>query len=285
MKSKKADNFISKKSDIKLSVICYNEGKKRELILKMKLKDKIVVVTGVSSGMGKEIARLFLKEGALVAGIDIREDRLEQLKLELMAGDKLITYVGDVSDRVKMDTILDDIIEKNGKLDILVNNAGIMDEMMPVGEVSDGLWNKVMGVNLNGPMYLSRKAVNQMLIQGQGNIINIASVGGLYGSRAGAAYTASKFALVGLTKNIGFMYAKKGIRCNAICPGAVNTDIGAGIKAPSALGIERAMTGLGLNPRTGEPDEIARVALFLASDDSSIINGTVITADTGWTAY
>lgn len=251
----------------------------------MKLKDKIVVVTGASSGMGKEITRLFLKEGAIVAGIDIREDRLETLKKELAAGDSLLTYVGDVSNRVQVDQILDDIIGKKARLDILVNNAGIMDEMMPISEVSDELWDKVLAVNLNGPMYLSRKAVNQMIIQGGGNIINIASVGGLFGSRAGVAYTASKFGLVGMTKNIGFMYANMGIRCNAIAPGGVNTDIGAGIKAPSTLGMERAMAGFGVNPRTGEPDEIARIALFLASEDSSMINGAIITADSGWTAY
>lgn len=251
----------------------------------MKLKDKIVVVTGASSGMGKEITRLFLKEGAIVAGIDIREDRLEGLKTEFGAGDSLLTYVGDVSKREQVDQILDDIIEKKGRLDILVNNAGIMDEMMPISEVSDELWNRVIGVNLNGPMYLSRKAVNQMMAQGSGNIINIASVGGLFGSRAGVAYTAAKFALVGMTKNIGFMYANMGIRCNAIAPGGVNTDIGAGIKAPSPLGLERAMAGFGMNPRTGEPEEIAQVALFLASDESSMINGAVITADAGWTAY
>lgn len=251
----------------------------------MKLKDKIVVVTGASSGMGKSITRLFLNEGAIVAGIDIREDRLEGLKTEFGAGDSLLTYVGDVSKRDQVDQILEDIIKKKGRLDILVNNAGIMDEMMPIGEVSDELWNRVIGVNLNGPMYLSRKAVNQMTAQGGGNIINIASIGGLFGARAGVAYTASKFALVGMTKNIGYMYAGMGIRCNAIAPGGVNTDIGAGIKAPSPLGLDRAMSGFGMNPRTGEPEEIAKIALFLASDDSSMINGAVITADTGWTAY
>lgn len=235
--------------------------------------------------MGKAITRLFLNEGAVVAGIDIREDRLEGLKSEFGAGDSLLTYVGDVSKREQVDQILEDIINKKGRLDILVNNAGIMDEMMPIGEVSDELWNRVLGVNLNGPMYLSRKAINQMTAQGGGNIINIASVGGLFGARAGVAYTASKFALVGMTKNIGYMYAGMGIRCNAIAPGGVNTDIGAGIKAPSPLGMEKAMSGFGMNPRTGEPEEIAQVALFLASDESSMINGAVITADAGWTAY
>lgn len=235
--------------------------------------------------MGKAITRLFLNEGAVVAGIDIREDRLEGLKSEFGAGDSLLTYVGDVSKREQVDQILEDIINKKGRLDILVNNAGIMDEMMPIGEVSDELWNRVLGVNLNGPMYLFRKAINQMTAQGGGNIINIASVGGLFGARAGVAYTAAKFALVGMTKNIGYMYAGMGIRCNAIAPGGVNTDIGAGIKAPSPLGMEKAMSGFGMNPRTGEPEEIAQVALFLASDESSMINGAVITADAGWTAY
>jgi NAD(P)-dependent dehydrogenase (short-subunit alcohol dehydrogenase family) len=105
------------------------------------------------------------------------------------------------------------------------------------------------------------------------------------GSRAGASYTASKHAVIGLTKNVGFQYAKLGVRCNAIAPGAVNTNIGTTIYAPSKFGMERAMAGINLNPRVGEPEEIARIAVFLACDDSSLINGTIITADAGWTAY
>ncbi len=105
------------------------------------------------------------------------------------------------------------------------------------------------------------------------------------GSRPGVSYTASKHAIVGLTKNVGFQYAKLGIRCNAIAPGAVNTNIGKTIFDPSKFGMERALAGMNLNPRVGEPEEIARIALFLASDDSSFVNGTVITADAGWTAY
>ncbi len=251
----------------------------------MKLQDKVIVITGANSGIGKEISILFLKEGGIIAAVDIRDDNLLELKNDKKTKNRLTTYIGDVSDRKRMDEILDDVISKNGKLDILVNNAGIMDEMMPVGEVTDELWNKVLGVNLSGPMYLSRKAILQMSPQGNGNIINISSIGGLYGARAGVAYTASKFALVGMTKNIGFMYANQGIRCNAISPGAINTDIGSGIKAPSSLGMEKALSGMGTNPRQGEPIEIAKIALFLASDDSSLINGTVITADAGWTAY
>jgi NAD(P)-dependent dehydrogenase (short-subunit alcohol dehydrogenase family) len=123
-----------------------------------------------------------------------------------------------------------------------------------------------------------------MVERGKGIIINISSVGGLQGSRAGAAYTTSKHALIGLTKNIGFQYATKGIRCNAIAPGGVNTAITDGVQ-PSPFGYERLMSGIGSNIRSAEPDEIAGVALFLASPDASFVNGAVVTADGGWTAY
>lgn len=251
----------------------------------MKLQGKTALVTGASSGMGKEITRLFLEEGAYVAALDIREDRLQALKDEMPGAERLTLYPGDVSHSDAMDQVVREIVAENGRLDILVNNAGIMDEMMPVGEVSDELWDRVLDVNLKGPMALTRAFLREMLPKGGGSIVNIASVGGLFGHRAGAAYTASKFALVGLTKNTAFSYAQQGIRCNAIAPGAVATDIGAGIRNPSPLGMERAMAGIGANPRQGEPAEIAKVALFLASDDSSFVNGAVITADAGWTAY
>jgi NAD(P)-dependent dehydrogenase (short-subunit alcohol dehydrogenase family) len=119
----------------------------------------------------------------------------------------------------------------------------------------------------------------------QGVIINVASAGGLQGARAGAAYTASKHAVVGFTKNTGFMYAQKGIRCNAIAPGAVETNISASMTGISEFGMVRTQPGLALNPRIGKAAEIAKAALFLASDESSFVNGTVITADAGWTAY
>jgi NAD(P)-dependent dehydrogenase (short-subunit alcohol dehydrogenase family) len=132
-----------------------------------------------------------------------------------------------------------------------------------------------------------QRTIKLFLNKKSGNIINIASIGGLFGGRAGAAYTASKFALVGLTKNTGYLYAKKGIRCNAIAPGAVETHISETIDY-SKLTEEikdRIMPGLVLNPRNGKPIEIAKIALFLASEDSSFINGSVLVADEGWTAY
>ncbi len=201
-------------------------------------------------------------------------------------GHIILPVAGDVTSEEDVGAAVALAAERWGRVDILVNNAGIMDDMTPVGDLSDALWDRVMDVNLKAPMRLTREVLAGMLAQGRGNIINIASVCGLQGGRTGAAYTASKHALIGLTKNTAFMYADKGIRCNAICPGYVATGLAAaGALNPSALGMERALAGRGLSPRTAQPEEIANVALFLASDESGSINGAAMVADSGWTAY
>ena len=252
----------------------------------MKLANKIVLVTGASSGMGRAISLLFAKEGATVIAVARRLDRLNELAVSSTGlSGKIVARPGDVSDESAMNTLVDNIVTEFGTLDILVNNAGIMDEMMPAAEVTNELWDRVMSINLKAPFNLIRKSLPIMISKGSGVIINIASVGGLYGSRAGATYTTSKFAVVGLTKNVGFMYAPKGIRCNAICPGAVDTEISVGIKNPNMFGLSRVQLGMATNPRQGSPEEIAKAALFLASDDSNFVNGATLTVDGGWSAY
>ena len=177
-------------------------------------------------------------------------------------------------------------VSNYNKLDIVINNAGIMDNMVPAAELTDELWDRVMDVNVKALMRTTRRALAEMLPRESGVFVNIASLGGLHGSRARAAYTASKHAVVGLTKNVGFQYAIKGIRANAICPGAVETEISAaGMTNPSEFGLARAMGGMGLNPRMGSADDIARIALFLASDDASFVNAVALPADAGWSAY
>ncbi|TDQ16624.1 NAD(P)-dependent dehydrogenase (short-subunit alcohol dehydrogenase family) [Algoriphagus boseongensis] len=250
-----------------------------------KLENKIAVVTGAASGMGKAIAELFAQEGAKVIVVDQVGADAEIVAEGIRAkGGHAIGLKCDVSDEEQVKKMIHAAVIEFGALDILVNNAGIMDNFMPLEKVSDALWNKVLAVNLNGPFYASREAISQMLKQGKGVMIHIASVGGINGARAGLAYTTSKHALVGMSKNIGFMYAKKGIRSNVIAPGGVNTNIMKDAK-PDEEGAALCSSGAGSMPRMGEPEEIAKAALFLASDDSSFVNGEVLTADGGWTAY
>ncbi len=252
----------------------------------MKLKNKVAVVTGAGAGMGRAIALLYAKEGAKVVATDINEESIKKVTEEIIkAGGEATPLVANIAKEEDVQSMIDTAVEKYGTLDILVNNAGIMDNFTPAKEVTDDLWEKIMAVNTTGTMRAIRKALPIFLEKKSGIIINNASVGGLYGSRAGAAYTASKHAVIGLTKNVGFQYAMEGIRCNAIAPGGVNTEIGTTIDNPSKFGMERATSGAQNNPRSGESEEIATVALFLGSDDSSFVNGQVITADGGWTAY
>ena len=249
------------------------------------LSGKVAIVTGAGSGIGKAIAGLFAAQGAKVILGDIHQINIEAVAKDIKStGGDAYCFAADISRDADVDMLFDFAIQKYGTLDILVNNAGIMDNFTPVEDVTNELWEKVMGVNLNAAFFASRRAIKLFLQKNGGIIINIASVGGLFGGRAGCAYTASKHAIIGLTKNIGYDYAQKGIRCNAIAPGGVNTNISHGMDA-HPFGYERMILGAANIPPAANPDDIAALALFLASDQSAFINGAVITADGGWSAY
>jgi NAD(P)-dependent dehydrogenase (short-subunit alcohol dehydrogenase family) len=159
-----------------------------------------------------------------------------------------------------------------------------MDAAKPVAETDDQLWDRVMNTNLGAAFKASRRTIPLMIEQGNGVILNTTSVAGLFGGRAGAAYTVSKHGLIGLTRNIAASYGSKGIRCNAMVLGAVNTAIGLGGE-PSPLGLENLKKTMATMPRIGEPMEVAKLALFLVSDESSFVNGSCIPIDGGWTVY
>lgn len=249
------------------------------------LSNQVALVTGAGSGIGKTIAQLFASEGAKVILADIHQQNIEAVQKCISDQGGISTcFAADIASSREVEQLINYTTEKFGKLNVLVNNAGVMDSFTPIHEVSDNLWARVTGVNFNGPFYLSRAAIKLFLQQKSGNIINIASIGGLFGGRAGAAYTASKHGLVGLTKNIAYQYALSGIRCNAIAPGGVDTNIIQGMEA-NPFGFDRMNAGTANMPPAAQPINIAEVALFLASAKSVFINGAVITADGGWTAY
>lgn len=251
----------------------------------MKLAGKTAVVTGASSGMGKAIVELFAKEGANVVAVARRTERLAELKASLAsAAGKVEAYAGDVSLKEVNEGMIDFAVQKFGALDILVNNAGIMDDMGPVGDVTDEKYEQVMKVNVYGPLAAMRKAVNVMKAQqSKGNIINVASVGGMR-TCAGAVYCASKAALISLSKNTAFMYMPDGIRCNVIAPGGINTEIAGSMGIPNMAGYTRVKNVLACAPEPGSAEEIAAAALFLASDEASYVNGAVLPVDGGWIA-
>lgn len=249
----------------------------------MKFSGKTVVITGASSGIGYQIALDFAKEGAKVIAVARRKERLEELVAEAKSFEgEIIAYPGDISAKDINEGMIDFAVEKGGKIDVLVNNAGIMDEFVPIGELTDELWEKIMSVNVNGPVYAMRKAVQVMKEQESGgNIVNVASIGGVCGARAGAAYTASKHAIVGLTKNTAYMYVGDGIRCNVVCPGGVETEVMNSQTNISQHGMGRIMAGLDQSIKAGKPEEISAAVLFIASDEASFVNGSVFVVDGG----
>lgn len=252
----------------------------------MKLLGKSVVVTGASSGMGKSIVELFVKEGASVVAVARRKERLEALaeSLKNEAG-KIVIYAGDVSKREDNEGMIDLAVKEFGKLDVLVNNAGVMDDMAPIAQASDDKYNSVMSINVYGPMSAMRKACQVFLAQGNGgNIINVSSVGSMH-QAAGPIYCASKAALNAMSRNTAYMYMKDKIRCNVIAPGGIKTEIGAAMGMPNVEGYGKLSGVLGLAPEQGEAWDIANAALFLASDESSYISGVVLPVDGGWIAF
>jgi NAD(P)-dependent dehydrogenase (short-subunit alcohol dehydrogenase family) len=253
----------------------------------MRLEGKVAAITGAASGIGRAMAELFAREGAKVIAGDLNLQRLEDVANSIRnAGSEVRTVAVNVANVNEVNAFVDTAVSEFGRLDVLCNNAGIMDNFEPVGDIVDERWQRIMEVNVNGPMYAMRRAIPIMQRQGNGVIINTASVGGLFGGRAGAAYTASKHAVVGLTRATAWAYIPDGIRCVAIAPGAVATNIGETIREPHPLGSARTQPlmfdKMGVNVL--QPEDLARTALFLASDDAKAVNGTIVTVDAGWTA-
>lgn len=250
----------------------------------MRLKDKVAVITGAGSGIGLAMARRFVAEGAKVIAADWNAAAVEAAAASI--GGSIVAIQGNVADETDCVAMIDKAVSEFGRIDILVNNAGVMDLFQSVADVDNAMWRRCMSVNVDGPMFAMRRAVPLMLAQGGGSIINIASVAAIGGGAAGAAYTASKHALVGLTKSTAYQYAKLGLRCNALALGGVKTNIMDSVagKAIDTAALERIGAYHASNPGMLDPEDIANTALFLASDESRHVNGAVMTVDMGWSA-
>ena len=251
------------------------------------LNGKVAIITGSAGGLGKVIARHFLLAGASVVLSDVNETTLETTYNELKTHGNCITIKADVSSSSSNQELFDKTISHFGKVDILVNNAGIMDLCGGAADCEEALWNRVLAINLTGPYLTTKLAVKHFLTQNSpGTILNISSLGGVLGHRAGAAYTASKHGLVGLTKNTAAAYASNKIRCNAICPGAMSTNIMSEIYgAINQSGMAIVQKTCATNPGLCDLDEMAKLAVFLCGSESGVLNGAIINADMGWSAF
>lgn len=251
------------------------------------LSGKTAIVTGAGSGIGRSMACTFAAAGAAVLVNDIIGERADETVAMIMAsGGRATTAVADITDQAMVDTFVKAAADRWGKIDILCNNAGIVDNMALPADTDIDLWHRVMMVNVTGQFYVSRAVLPHMLARKSGSIINTASVAGLRGASGGLAYTASKHAVVGITRHIAWAHGPDGIRCNAICPGPTETNITGdkGLEMMDPAGMARVIPVISLADRTTKPQTMANMALFLASDAAEYVNGAIIPVDGGWMA-
>lgn len=247
-----------------------------ERVVPGRFAGKTVVVTGAGSGIGRATASRIAREGGRVVAVDIAEDRLRDLAAE-HDGSAVVTVTADVTKESDVARI---VAAAEGRIDGLANVAGVADDMTPLHEVSDAVWERVFAVNVDGMFRLTRAVLPLMLAAGRGSIVNVASEAGLRGSSAGLAYTASKHAVVGITRSSAFMYARKGIRVNAVAPGPVATGIEASFA--SELGQRRISAAMTVMPDIAEAAQLAASITFLLSDDGTNVSGAILPSDGGW---
>ena len=247
----------------------------------MEVKNKIVIVTGAGSGIGKATAIHFAKHGAIVVVADINLESAQKVVEEIVTNGGICRSIKvNVAKFEEVDYLIKATIKEFGRLDVIVNNAGIGQNLLRTHESSLEDWNRVIAVNQTGVFYCMKLALVEFLKQGGGTIVNIASLAGLKASPNNISYSASKFAVVGMTKSVAMEYATKNIRVNAVCPGYTESALLDQLIAakPEMDAILKSVIPM---KRYGKAEEIAEAAVWLASDSTKFITGQTITLDGG----
>lgn len=251
-----------------------------------RLQDKVAIITGGNSGVGAATAILFAREGAKVVISARRQTQLDEVADQIRGeGGEVMAVVTDISKREDADKLVEKTMEAYGKVDVLINNAGVLEEgLKPIDRVEDADMDRILDINTKGTMYCMRAVSAQMARAGKGSIVNVASVAGVMGC-GGAAYVASKAAIVGITRHTALRFAGTGIRCNAICPGTIVTPMVADMNYTN---MDQDMIGQmakhgDLKVQPCMPEDVANILLFFASDESRAITGQAIVTDFGST--
>ncbi len=242
----------------------------------MRLENKVTVITGAGSGIGKETAFLFAKEGAKVVVADVNEKAGEETVAQINKNGEGFFVKLDVSNREQAKQMVKITLEKYGKIDVLINNAGIVQDAF-LSKMTEEQWDKVINVNLKGVFNCAQAVVEVMMNQGNGVIINTSSIVGLNGNVGQVNYAATKAGLIGMTKTLAKELGRKGIRVNAVAPGFITTPMTSNVPE-KILEMMKEKTPL---RRLGEPKDVAYAYLYLASDEANFVNGAVLCVDGG----
>jgi NAD(P)-dependent dehydrogenase (short-subunit alcohol dehydrogenase family) len=246
------------------------------------LEGKVALVTGAGAGIGLATAQAFAEAGAAVALADVNEDALHSAAERLLAaGRKVLAIRCNVVDKSEVGVMVDQIVSAFGRLDAAFNNAGVNSVSADLLETGDDEFDRIINVNLRGVWNCMKAELQQMTAQGSGAIVNCSSIGGMVGSKGRSAYSASKHAVIGLTRSAALDYATRGIRINAVCPGIINTPMAIAVTKNYEPEIVKAMVAREPIGRFGEPEEIASAVLWLCSPAASFTVGHAMAVDGG----